>query len=75
MTALKRRALEWISEECDPRLDSLREWFGLTEPQSHRLVSDLLGTGRDRIVSGLIPLVFDMIAEERKRETKCVIEP
>ena len=64
MTALKRHVLEWISEECDPHLPDLRQWFSLSTEQSHRLVMDLLGTGQDRIISNLIPLVFDLIAEE-----------
>lgn len=66
MTALKRHCLEWISEVIDPHLTELRDAFQLSVPQSHKLVNDLLGTGQDRIVSDLIPLVFDMLAEEKR---------
>jgi hypothetical protein len=67
MTALKRRALEYPGEAIDPRLPDLRRAFALSVPESHRLVQDLLGAGRDRIVPALIPLVFDWLEEESKR--------
>ncbi len=67
--------LEWISEESDPRLPALRSWFRLSVPQSHHLVYDLLGTGRDRIVSALIPFVFDVIEEEQARCCACGLQP
>lgn len=66
MTAMKRQALIWISEEIDPHLPGLRDHLRLSVAQSHALVNDLLGTGRDRIVSALIPLVFDWLAEEER---------
>lgn len=71
MTTLKRHVLEWASEECDPDLSALREWFGLSIPQSHRLIYDLLGTGKDRVISPLIPLVFDLLDEEAARCRSC----